>query len=466
MCSFFGTNKVLRTTEKMNRVQKLRGPDLTNVITHRGVTMGHNLLSITGTMTPQPFVKGAVAIVFNGEIYNYRDFGTFDSDGQALMPLYEQYGNTFPQKLDGEFAIAVVDSARKVLVLSTDVFGTKPLWFAREGGQYGFASYRSALVGMGFKKPERIPPNTTRVYTLDTLECVEEHPVYTFDLRQHKTSYDDVMRAFEASIRKRSVGVTKKIFLGLSGGYDSGAIASELERQGVVFKVFSIEDGENKEIIHQRLLRHAHGELFSLSYEAFLRAKHHVKRFAEPVNMVVLPGSDRGGLVSDNTGAVGLSDICRRARSEGYRVFFSGQGADEILSDYGFAGKKFTKVSVFGGLFPESLESIFPWRNFFDGTERAYLDKEETVAGSHGIETRYPFLDTQFVQEFLWLTPELKNAFYKAPLHEYFTRVGYPFEENEKFGFSPAQYSWWEKCSPRSLWYRLYWYVLDCVRGS
>ena len=68
-------------------------------------------------------------------------------------------------------------------------------------------------------------------------------------------------------------------------------------------------------------------------------------------------------------------------------------------------------------------------------TVRAYLLKEECVAGSFNLETRYPFLDKKVVQEFLWLTPELKNSHYKSVLHNYLTKNSFPFNEGKKTGF-------------------------------
>ncbi len=62
--------------------------------------------------------------------------------------------------------------------------------------------------------------------------------------------------------------------------------------------------------------------------------------------------------------------------------------------------------------------------------------KEEIIGGSHGIEQRYPFLDKDVVQEFLWLKPELKNKYYKAPIHNYLNENNYPFTPNEKLGFN------------------------------
>ena len=55
---------------------------------------------------------------------------------------------------------------------------------------------------------------------------------------------------------------------------------------------------------------------------------------------------------------------------------------DEIFSDYGFNGIKHFRHSTIGGKFSENLKEIFPWKNFFDNTQRAYLMKEEYVSGS------------------------------------------------------------------------------------
>ena len=62
--------------------------------------------------------------------------------------------------------------------------------------------------------------------------------------------------------------------------------------------------------------------------------------------------------------------------------------------------------------------------------------KEETVSGTWGVEGRYPFLDKQVVQEFLWLSNDLKNKHYKSVIHNYLTSNNYPFEENQKVGFN------------------------------
>jgi asparagine synthetase B (glutamine-hydrolysing) len=130
-----------------------------------------------------------------------------------------------------------------------------------------------------------------------------------------------------------------------------------------------------------------------------------------------------------------MSFIFRQSSAKKQRVYLSGQGGDEIYSDYGYNGKKFYKHSQFGGKFPKDLAQIFPWRSFYGGTQLSYLSKEENVSGLHGIEGRYPLLDKYVVQEFLWLVPDLKNKYYKGPIHAYMEQNHYPFDENVKIGF-------------------------------
>ena len=100
-----------------------------------------------------------------------------------------------------------------------------------------------------------------------------------------------------------------------------------------------------------------------------------------------------------------------------------------------FGRKLYNNQSTFSGVFPDYLEPHFPWKNFFNGTQEMYIAKEEYVAGSFGIETRYPFLDAQVVQEFLWLSPGLKNRYYKSVVYEYLNRNDFPVDTNKKIGF-------------------------------
>jgi asparagine synthetase B (glutamine-hydrolysing) len=391
-------------------IQK-RGPDFTSSVLINGYYFTHNLLHITGKLTPQPFVDGDIVCVYNGEIYNH---AYKDSDGEVLIPLYLEHGEDFARHLDGEFAVAIYDFGRNVAILATDPFSTKPLW--RNGSEA--ASYRSGVGG------EQVPPDTTVIVDLATGEA-REHTCNTFDFdHQHKDSYDDWIAAFDRAMAKRAYNHS---FINLSSGYDSGAIDCALTRLGVEYKTYSIEGQENVNLLRRR---NPNGTILKIDREIIDEKRAYLRKHAEPYRYRLVMSN--GGRIEhdmlDDKATVGLASIYTLANQEGRRVNFSGQGADEIVTDY----SQWPEATQLKGVFPEKLE---PWRNFNGNYQRAYLTKEEHVAGAYGIETRYPFLDRDVVQEFLWLTPELKNRRYKAPLHEYLTRNDYPFDAGKKTGF-------------------------------
>ena len=116
------------------------------------------------------------------------------------------------------------------------------------------------------------------------------------------------------------------------------------------------------------------------------------------------------------------------------KIVASGQGADEVFSNIQTYSFEKPNPKIFTG----NLKDLFPWQNFYYGTQISYLGKEESIGGSFGLETRYPFLDKNLVQEYLNLKPELKNKYYKAPLTNFLMLHNYPFrKDNSKTGFNP-----------------------------
>lgn len=386
-------------------IQK-RGQDFTNKVSRHGFVFIHNLLHITGEFTPQPYEDDGIVCLYNGEIYNH---SFIKSDGENLIPLYKKYGADFPKYLDGEWAIALYDFSKSLAMFATDLFATKPIW--RKGLECG--SYESGVGG------EKIPANTIEIVHFDGRE--EKKTIHEWDLNQYKENYDDWILAFEKAVRKRA---TTGCFLGLSSGYDSGAIACELLKQKVDFKAYIIENREDVGILKERmklLKNYDYMDRTESFKEELAWVNDNIENFRYK-----LPTKK---WLKQDSAALGLSKICRKAHAEGRKVYLSGQGADEIIADYAL----FPYQSTFKGKFPEKLTL---WENFYEGAQYSYLGKEEYVAGSHSIETRYPFLDSEVVQEFLWLSPELKNKNYKAPIHEYLKRNNFPFDEGVKIGLT------------------------------
>jgi asparagine synthetase B (glutamine-hydrolysing) len=446
MCGFIFTNKPMENVAYANRYIRRRGPDHTSEV-HRGAfTFIHNLLSITGAFTPQPTIShdNRIFCLFNGQIYNFKEHGNYDNDSLCLIPLYQKHGPEFVSKLDGEFAIVLVDFHADILLVTTDVFATKPLWMAVDDRHIGLASYQSALSAMNFDKAQKLPANTTWMFRLNTMDLLDRRPVFKFDIQhQDKLSFNDWCAAFESSIFKRAVSnVREKLFIGLSSGYDSGAIACELSRQQVPFKAYTLPGLENREVLVKRMERlKPLAEIQVLDDSADHRQKAHdfimahVEPFQYRIHSLSGDYNEFNLDMRDDHGASSLSLVASHARQDGRKIYLSGQGADEIFADYGFNGHKFYPHSNFGGLFPVDLTDLFPWPSFYESSMVSYLAKEEYVAGAYGLEARYPYLDPLVVQEFLWLDSGLKNKWYKSVLHQYFTMHEFPFGKNQKFGF-------------------------------
>jgi asparagine synthase (glutamine-hydrolysing) len=138
-----------------------RGPDDEGIHAHDRVGLGMRRLSIidlSGGSQPIYNEDGTIAVVFNGEIYNFlelrRDLESrghqfrTHSDTEVIVHLYEEMGSACVTKLRGMFAIALYDTNRESLLLARDRLGKKPLYYALRGGRLFFASEIKAILAV------------------------------------------------------------------------------------------------------------------------------------------------------------------------------------------------------------------------------------------------------------------------------------------------------------------------------
>lgn len=183
MCGIFGAFNTSSACEKEQWRAVLdalrhRGPDdlgVEDVVTPYGsLVLGHTRLSIIdlsgGGHQPMHSADGRWVIVFNGEIYNYRElrvelsalgerFAT-DSDTEVLLAAWVRWGSACLQRLTGMFAFGVFDRKEQKLTCARDAFGIKPFFYSANNG-FGFASELPALLSILDKRPE---PNVQRAY--------------------------------------------------------------------------------------------------------------------------------------------------------------------------------------------------------------------------------------------------------------------------------------------------------------
>ena len=412
---------------------KHRGPDLFNSIKEKGFLMMHHLLHLTGEFTKQPVHDGGIYCLFNGEIYNYKDFGDLMSDSYCIIEAYKKHGDSFVRELDGEFALFLIDFNKNVFFISSDVFGIKPIYYSVSNG-FGLSSYSSFLSINGFGEITRLEPNTTLKFSLD-FNLISQSTVYDFDLHQHKTDFNDWDSAFIESISKRFIGLNYKIILPLSSGHDSGAIACAMNKLGIEYISYSYLRNEDSDIIRSRLnINKNQIKVIDSEPIDINELKSSINKNCEPFYYGYHYSSHQS-FGFDDPGALGLYNLLRRMKAEhpDLKVLASGQGSDEIMSN--LQAYKFRRSNPVS--FPDNLGSVFPWENFYHGAQSSYLSKEECITGAFGIEGRYPFLDKKVVQEFLYLSADMKNSSFKSATFNFLSQNGYP-HNSVKRGFNPS----------------------------
>jgi len=136
-----------------------RGPDGSGKMVFDHAALGFNRLSfldLQGGMQPIQNENKTVSMICNGEIYNYQElrdeliaqghvFRT-KTDVEVIVHLYEQYGTAFPDKLNGQFAIALYDETNRELLLVRDQIGICPLFYTVTDGRVVFASEIKAIL--------------------------------------------------------------------------------------------------------------------------------------------------------------------------------------------------------------------------------------------------------------------------------------------------------------------------------
>eukprot|EP01065_Artemidia_motanka_P027279 TRINITY_DN324_c0_g2_i4.p1 TRINITY_DN324_c0_g2~~TRINITY_DN324_c0_g2_i4.p1 ORF type:complete len:702 (+),score=74.55 TRINITY_DN324_c0_g2_i4:53-2107(+) len=431
----------------VNDLSRRRGPDHTNVAEHHGWTFLHNLLHMTGERRIQPFTSADAKVVamFHGELYNWKELAEeagedWKSDGDALLPLYLKHGKEFLRDTRGDFAVVIADFRSNEVLVGTDPFMCKPIFVGTwkdAGGadRFGVSAYRSALIRLGADDSATgmTTPNSVTSFSMEPpFKQLWRHQVVQWDKRQYKTNTDDWIRAFEAAVRRRTVGTAHATFIGLSSGYDSGALMLALHRQKTPFLVYTVRASEDQRIVEDRV-RYCKDTATTvrLGSGAIARELSWLEENCEGHNYTTALLSKKTGMpMWQDTASRSLSGIMRRARPQGALVHLSGTGADEIFHGPGCKPGSFCLKTEW----PEQIGE-FPWASFTRGQVRDYLLKEDLVAGAHGIEARYPFLDRDLAQEYLYLSREVKAAVFKKPLHDYMTAANFPFPKGTKVGF-------------------------------
>ena len=398
MCGIFGRflNKFTQDIQEQNNCLKLaadslyhRGPDDNGLETFKIkseedkftklLSLGHTRLSIIELSKkghqPMSSRDGHYVIVYNGEIYNYKelrnelkDLGhTFNtqSDTEVLIAAWSQWGPESLKKLIGMFAFAIFDKTNQTLTLVRDAFGIKPLFYRNDVDSIYFASELPALIKL---IPEKLNINLQRSYDYlvhnnydsnsDTFFQEINHllPAHfiTFDLKNVSKSKPvcwwkpnittNPNLSFEEAAQKLrtlfldsvKLHLRSDVPLGvaLSGGIDSSAVASVVRylEPNIPLNTFSYIASDNS-ISEEKWIDLINVKLNANPHKTVIESKE-IENDLD--NLILKQGEPFGG-----TSIYAQYRLFKSIKKTGIKVILDGQGADEILAGYfGYPGQR------------------------------------------------------------------------------------------------------------------------------
>jgi asparagine synthase (glutamine-hydrolysing) len=354
-----------------------RGPDSEGVLVAPGVGLGMRRLAIIDLATgEQPAYNEdkSVAVVLNGEIYNYRELRRdlerrghafrSASDTEVLPHLYEEYGAALVDHLNGMFAFALWDARARTLLLARDPLGEKPLYWGVFGGQLLFASEPKVLLAhpavrtslnlealrqyLAFDyvpAPLSIYEGINKLPAAHALTLrdgrVEVRPYWQLSYSKPERVPDEeeatarVRELLADSVRMRLVSDVPLGVL-LSGGVDSSAVAAfAVQAAPETVKTFSISFAE-KSFDESRYAR---------GVADFLGTDHHEERLSADLaaDLVGEIGAWLDEPVSDPS--VVSTYLLARFTRQHVTVALGGDGGDEIFAGYPmYPGHRFAEA--------------------------------------------------------------------------------------------------------------------------
>lgn len=338
-----------------------RGPDAEGFYNDSVVSLGHRRLSIIdlsekGTQPIYNEDKSKV-IVFNGEIYNYKEikdellkkghkFRT-ETDTEVIIHGYEEYGTELFPKLRGMFAFVIYDKEKNELVGVRDQFGIKPLYYYKDKEQFMFASEIKAFLGHpDFKK--EVNKKSLKMYLIFQYSVFEEtffknvyklkpghyfickdnkleiNKYFDIDLTKQNKSFNflkkELIKTLEDSIKYHQITSDVEVGSYLSGGVDSSYVVS-VAKPDKTFSVGFSENGFDE-------------TTYAKDLSKLLGIKNYQKHISSDDFFNILPIVEyHTDEPHANLSTVPLYFLSKLA-SKQVKVVLSGEGSDEMFAGY------------------------------------------------------------------------------------------------------------------------------------
>lgn len=395
-----GSSPQRESLSRMLTALQHRGPDENGIYLDERAGLAHTRLSIIDLAGGQQPLCDAEAspwwIVFNGEIFNYRElrnellaaghsFKTH-SDTEVLLHCWREWGVEGLSKLNGQWAFAAWHPERRELVLCRDRLGVRPLYYAEHDGQVVFGSEVKALFAGDPALPRKfsasglhetfsfwapvaprtvfegvaeLPPGCVRRYRDGR---VEQHQYWEPDYTPNFAGdLDEATEAVQAALQSatelRMLRADVDVGCYLSGGLDSSLIAAlGLRAKGERFCTFSLrfEDSEFDETPFQRKMA---SHLGTDHRELVVSRRDIAECFTQVMTAIERPIL--------RTAPAPLFLLSKLVRESGIKVVLTGEGADEMFAGYDIfregVVRRFWARQPHSVMRPRLLERLYPY---------------------------------------------------------------------------------------------------------
>lgn len=467
MCGIFAIlnhSKVSETIEKSFKSGSGRGPEFSKLITtENNVTLGFHRLAINGLnqTSNQPLNVNGITLICNGEIYNYQQLyklmnvePTTQSDCEVIIHCYQKFGIKYTLDiLDGVFAFVLIDNQKGELYVARDVYGVRPLFCSFQEShisnkdenydeRFFFASELKMIHELSKQEICQFRPATYSKYVfMDKWIQQEKNVLYHVGNTSQSPSwyYNEIREKLISAVRKRIDTTERPIACLLSGGLDSSLItsivSSFMDTQGKKLETYSIGLEGSEDLKYARLvadfLKTNHHEII-VSEKDFLQAIPEVIKTIESYDTTTVRASVGNYLVAKYI----------KENSEA-KVIFNGDGSDEVTGGYMYFHKA-----------PDSLSFDNECKRLLN--DICYFDvlRSDRCISCHGLEARTPFLDKEFVRNYLSLPYKKRYHVDKKQCEKYLLREAFGnylpvevlFRTKEAFsdGVSKQTRSWYQ----------------------
>ncbi|MCT7625700.1 asparagine synthase (glutamine-hydrolyzing) [Aliarcobacter butzleri] len=365
MCGILGTNFLNERFDKSLELLHHRGPDFQNSIKIENKQFGHTRLAIIDLdeEANQPMIFDDILLVFNGEIYNYKELIHVEhlecktkSDSEVLIRLYQKYEFDFLNKLNGMFSFCIYDMKKDLYFCARDRYGKKPFFYYFKDNKFIFSSSVKSILNLLDYKPNlnkvalskymqyfvsfgedsfyqdifKLEASTYLIYEPNKSRELQKKKYYKINtykaIKDEKQALNDIEELLFKSVEYRLNSDVEVASL-LSGGIDSSLISALYTKiSGKKINTFSIGYNEHKNYCELDFAQITASHINSNHHPVEINQKEYINHFEQTLDMLEEPHGD--------SAAIPLNILTKQIHKAGIKTVLSGEGSDEIFLGY------------------------------------------------------------------------------------------------------------------------------------